>query len=489
MASLVKWLFGAGARGVDGEPVASGSAYFYVPGSTSEEITVYADPTELEVLTQPVALDAAGRAEVYAKVQFEIKVLDALGATVLLSENASTTHDTQVMCSWAGITQSLYNALGDIQTGFSGSNTGSVSYKESDSTGAVNRTYFDVVHDRISPFDFNAAWDDSTNDAVALQRAINRAIATGLPLVLPPGTCKVSAGLTINGPITILGPGKDLCSIEATAEGFDLLTIDAGASPAGVHLANFCLEIPWTAGTDVAVYVTRAASATFERLLLRAFVGIGGVAANFRRCLIANCHAVLPAANAIGFGLGEDCTAVACSAATAGGAVGKGFTAIGGGTLVGCEANGVATGFQLSATDVALGCTALSCGTDAALADGARSFGCSWVVTGNLTEALINVTTGGTVLNAMTLHGPSGDGIKIVAFQLGVTAANPSVDCTLTGEAAFATDIGNVQVTKCSADGTGVHAILNPGAVANKVTITVAGVAAAALVSVTLMGY
>lgn len=96
MASLVAWLKYDGARTSDGQPVASGSAWFFQPGTTSTYQTVFADADGLIAMMQPVALDAAGRAEVYTNTAIRIEIQDATGLMINVSDRANTVTAAQV---------------------------------------------------------------------------------------------------------------------------------------------------------------------------------------------------------------------------------------------------------------------------------------------------------------------------------------------------------------------------------------------------------
>ena len=100
-ASLVKWLMFSGARDTYGNPVSSGSIHFYLPGSTSQEVLAYADPGGLTVITQPVTLDAGGKAVVYLFTPAEIVVKDAAGQQVALSTRGESIAAGEVDCVWA----------------------------------------------------------------------------------------------------------------------------------------------------------------------------------------------------------------------------------------------------------------------------------------------------------------------------------------------------------------------------------------------------
>lgn len=114
MASLVGWLKFAGARLVTGLPVASGFARFYVPGS-DVAVDIFADAAETEPLTQPVTLDAAGRAEVYCALPAEIAITTSTGASVGRSDEANTLTEDQIRATWGGSPATLAAALTAIE--------------------------------------------------------------------------------------------------------------------------------------------------------------------------------------------------------------------------------------------------------------------------------------------------------------------------------------------------------------------------------------
>ena len=116
MASLVKWLHYSGAIDSDGEPVATGSAYFYERGSTSVGIDIFADPEETTPLTQPVTLNAAGQAEVYVATDCEVIVKDAEGGQVTLSTSAESISAGQVTTTWSSSEETLDLTISRIET-------------------------------------------------------------------------------------------------------------------------------------------------------------------------------------------------------------------------------------------------------------------------------------------------------------------------------------------------------------------------------------
>jgi len=441
MASLVKWLMYSGARTVAGEPVASGTIGFYVPGSTSEEVTVYADMAETEPLVQPVSLDAAGRAEVYLKVPAEVIVKDADGATVRLSENATTVDSAQVVASWGGSSSNLGTILSDLQLSLTGSATGSALYRESSSTGVAPRYYQDAVHRVIEPKDFGATGLGVADDVLPLQRAINRAIATKLPLYLGTGTYKVTAGLTINGALQIIGAGKDSCLIFMATEAADLFTVDAGSATAAVQMLDFSALVPYAAGSGyAAINITRCNKSLFDGLGLTSFYGITGHATNFKDSVVSRCSATIKGATSIGFNVGTRVRVIDCTA-TEDTSAAEGFRASGANcTFINCEAVSTTKGFVPEvATTAFVRCTATSCGTDVSgTATTYTSIANSWDVIGEVSAALVTADAG-TVSRVLVMPSWVGGGVKLVSIYMTAIADTDADDValTLTGAAAF----------------------------------------------------
>lgn len=118
-ASLVKWLYFSGAQDETGAPIASGTATFYQPGSTSVQITVYSDAAATATIAQPVPLDAGGRAEVFIKTNCEIKVIDAAGVQKRLTVSAESVESGQVHCTYGSSPVTLDAALTSIEASLS----------------------------------------------------------------------------------------------------------------------------------------------------------------------------------------------------------------------------------------------------------------------------------------------------------------------------------------------------------------------------------
>ena len=449
MASLVKWLYFSGARLVTGEPVASGSIYFYVAGSTSTEVQVYSDAAETP-MTQPVALDAAGRAEVYLKVPAEVKVLNSLGSQVRLSTRSETVAAGQVDCTWNSTSAELDAVLTAIET-----NVGpAAKYLESGATGTVARTVHDALHFHITPKDFGAVGNGSADDTIPLQRAINQAIATKLPLFLGEYTYKVTSGLTIAGAVTIYSTNKDSCLVFGSSA-FALWTINTGSDTAGLVMRGFSTLAPPTSG-GTAFVVNRCYGAVFEDLNITGYNGFdfvygGPTVATVSRCKVTG-------GTGAGFILAEGVNCYDCVAAM--GASGDGFYTVGKSTLVNCTATGGTYGFHAYATgDMFVRCTGTLQRESAVLSNAidCKSAGTEW---GPSPGALASgfAVDHGSVDSGLVLPSITVGGAKMVSCRIyDVAIAEQTVTLTLTGLAAFTTAIKSAVATRADGYSTDVR--------------------------------
>lgn len=119
--------------------------------------------------------------------------------------------------------------------------------------------------------DYGAVFDGTTDDAAALQSAIDAARASGKPLRLAPGASIVGTPLSINGPITIVGAGRESTILKAKNGLNDYVLKFTGGSVGvgivGAYFADFAIDgnaANQTAGG--AILADGAVQCTFERL-------------------------------------------------------------------------------------------------------------------------------------------------------------------------------------------------------------------------------
>ena len=75
-------------------------------------------------------------------------------------------------------------------------------------TNSVERQIGGKWFDRLSPMDFGAVGDGIANDAVAVQRAMTAAVATGRVMSLEGRTYRISSAVTATGSIAMTRGSK-----------------------------------------------------------------------------------------------------------------------------------------------------------------------------------------------------------------------------------------------------------------------------------------
>jgi hypothetical protein len=504
MATLYSALLLSGARGTDGLPIASGYAYFYVRGSTSEFQTVYNDAEETTPVNARVPLDAAGRAAVYITAPADLVIKDATGAIVQFQvEDATGVDAGLVEVTSAGFTgTTLPSVLSAIAASLGGTDG---KYKESSATGCVARTIHDMLDSSISPYDFGAIGDGSADDTVPLQRAIARAIAAKVPLKLDTGSFKITANLQVNGALSIYGNGAGQSKIIATSESFDAITVTVpnGNLNDGYTWQGFSVLIPYTSGYgNQAVVLAAGNYGSFVNVVV---AGSGGFDAHLvYGCRFSDCYAsiqgsaghVVAAFNLGALNIADACTAN-CNPSAGTVHYTIGFKAAAHSNCMSCYAIGADLGFYnsgsgtspaifqtcltttcntgysvaASTNTVFIGCIA----TTSATADYANpnsaavtildSFGQSDVVPAS--SCYVDVNAGvspdsGGVVGSARRSVDAGGGVTL-ALRIHTIAAdmggNMTMTVTLSGAAAFASGIDTIQA--CS----GRTTLGNPAAI------------------------
>jgi len=84
------------------------------------------------------------------------------------------------------------------------------------STGSVARTVTNKLQESVSVKDFGAVGDGSTNDAAAIQNAINYVSSVGGTLTFPTGVFLCSSTLIFKNNVNYIGSGIDLAGVKGT---------------------------------------------------------------------------------------------------------------------------------------------------------------------------------------------------------------------------------------------------------------------------------
>lgn len=163
----------------NGVPLAGGLIYSYAAGTTTPLATYTTNLANVSN-SNPIVLDSAGRLsnEIWltANNSYKFIIQDSTAVQIGSYDNISGIND----------------GLIEFEALLSGS-TGStlVGYNEGLST-AVTRTLQSKLQEWISVKDFGAVGNGITDDTVAIQKAIN----TGLPILIPAGTYIINGTLT-----------------------------------------------------------------------------------------------------------------------------------------------------------------------------------------------------------------------------------------------------------------------------------------------------
>lgn len=160
------------------------------------------------------------------------------------------------------------SAAGTVNRVAAGSNGQVLTADSAQTTGVAWKTQSSAY---VYATDYGVTFNGTTNDATAMQAAINAAVTAGKPLWLAPGTAIIGAPLSISEPITILGSGREETILKA-ANGLNDYVIKftggtAGVGIVGAHFADFAIDgnsANQTAGG--AILANGAVQCSFERI-------------------------------------------------------------------------------------------------------------------------------------------------------------------------------------------------------------------------------
>jgi hypothetical protein len=407
--------------------VASGRAWFFQPGTQTSQVPIYSDGDGLTAQTQPVALDAGGRAVVYLKEAARIEVQDSAGnnyVTIRGEDRGNTLQAAQVEIENLAFTGvDLVNAtqvlggrttldaiLSAVTTSFGG-----IDWKYLEGAGTTSRKMRDAIGRWISPTDFGAFGDGATDDTAALQACITRALASDKAIWIEPGTYKITAPLTATGAtaagLYIVGASRSACLIRNHSTTGNALSIDlSSAVESHIVLSNFAISANTTSSGAGIVFVNGDGpkldhvSVTLHR--------IGYDTSAVSHASLYDCIVPATDSNAAGkgFRMGSHTTAIKCRVLAA--AAGVGFSQeTANSRALHCRAVGCATGYSMTAADtVALFSDAGTCTTGFSVGAVARSGGAFLTGSGNTTDFTTNASAtdvidiGNSALTTRTLN-------------------------------------------------------------------------------------
>lgn len=203
------------ALDADANPFAGAKWFFYATGTTTPQ-TVYTTFARNVAHSNPVVADSSGK---FANIFFDPALV--YRAVLKNSDESVTIHDIDPVSD--STLASLADSSGASFVGFL-----------QVGTGAVKRTTQDKMRDVISAKDFNVTGDNTADDTTKLQAAIDAAIAARKSLYIPAhavgAAYKITAPLTISGPLNIIGEHPDYCTIFATGMAANSFIMDVNLS-------------------------------------------------------------------------------------------------------------------------------------------------------------------------------------------------------------------------------------------------------------------
>jgi len=247
----------------NGNPLTGGKVYTYAAGTTTP-LSTYVDSGGVTTNTNPIILDVRGEANIWldgAAYKFVLK--NANDTLIWTVDNITSTEalkayvDAQIAALSANLANTSDVAKGDALIGFRQSNALGVL------PNAVGRTVHQKLQEMISVKDFGAVGDGVTNDATAIQNAINSVqSARGGIIYFPPGNYAIQSPLTVTASGVILqgaggdnfhdgGPGDALAGTTITWTGainiesiitFKTIQNPANGKIAGVGMFDIKLE-------------------------------------------------------------------------------------------------------------------------------------------------------------------------------------------------------------------------------------------------------
>jgi len=205
-----------------GNPLAGGKVYTYAAGTTTPQAT-YTDYTGGVANANPVILNTRGEASIwFTTAQYKLKLTDADDVEIYTVDNLNGPDLATLALLAASSGSSL---IGYINTG----------------TGATARTVQARLRDMLSVKDFGAVGDGTTNDATAIQNAINAAAAlpasggssglggiSGATVYFPPGVYRINSGLTVTNGVKLVGNGERSSVINYYGSGAAISNVTPG---------------------------------------------------------------------------------------------------------------------------------------------------------------------------------------------------------------------------------------------------------------------
>jgi hypothetical protein len=189
---------------IDGITLVSGDRVLLTAQSTGSQNGLWQWNGAAVTMTRPVDYPAAGALQAFLDLELVVREGAAYASTVWRCSTATAITIDTTATSWALMPVQLAGA------GIAGllpqANVGAITA----TGGTTARTLAARFADVLTPYDFGAVGNGTTDDTTAFQTAMNAAATAGALLNLPPGTYRIRSQLTIPSGLTMSGPGRVL---------------------------------------------------------------------------------------------------------------------------------------------------------------------------------------------------------------------------------------------------------------------------------------
>lgn len=212
----------------NGNPLAGGKVYYYIPSTTTFKNT-YQDDAGSSLNTNPVVLDASGQCIAYGTGSYRQQVFD-VNNNLIWDQQVDTPLTSLSVISAANV---LY---------------------QYPASGAVSESVQTKLQESISVKDFGAVGDGTTDDTAAIQAALTYCGSTKT-LFIPFGTYKITDSLVFVDYQCVRGDGWRITKITGNLPNKSLIRTQYGETPTyaqrtiGWDIAGFQVDAQSAAGS------------------------------------------------------------------------------------------------------------------------------------------------------------------------------------------------------------------------------------------------
>ena len=227
----------------NGNPLAGGKVYYYIPSTTTPKNT-YQNDAGTVLNTNPIQLDANGQCIAYGNGAYRQQVFDV---------NSNLIWDVQID------SPATYADIAAFESQTAGSSGASLIGYNEGGTSAVGRSVASKLQETVSVKDFGAKGDGATNDSAAIQAAINAvSAANGGIVFVPTGVYNLgtaSPAISITSYVQLIGEGSNYTNPDSNGLGTEFIYGGSGtaiyAQGMRIKCSDFSIRATAPSGTTM----------------------------------------------------------------------------------------------------------------------------------------------------------------------------------------------------------------------------------------------